>query len=159
MSDRIVLMNEGRIVQEGAPAEIYDRPATVFASGFIGEANLMRGVVVASDGDVARVRVVDIGLEITAPGNGLRPDAPVIVSIRPERLRVARAGAAGGSENQLPGVLQRRIFLGNIVRQYIAITPDLVIAAQTDVDAEPLPEGEPVDVSWRPNSTTLLPEV
>ena len=43
MSDRIVSMNEGRIVQEGTPAEIYDRPASVFASGFIGEANLLRG--------------------------------------------------------------------------------------------------------------------
>ncbi len=159
MSDRIVLMNEGLIVQEGIPAEIYERPATVFASGFIGETNLLRGVVASAEGELARVWVADTGLAVSAPANGLCPNEPVIISVRPERLRVTRPGAANGAENQLPGVLQRRIFLGNIVRQFVTIAPDLVVAAQSDVDDETLPVGEPVEVSWRAASTTLLPEV
>jgi spermidine/putrescine transport system ATP-binding protein len=160
MSDRIVLMNDGRIVQEGSPAEIYDRPATVFASDFIGEANLLRGVVTALDGDLARVRVLDanLDLEVRAPAAGLAPDRTVIISVRPERLRVGRPGSANGVENRAPGLLQRRIFLGNIVRQYVALGPDLVIAAQTDVDDEPLAEGDAVEISWRAGNTILLPE-
>jgi ABC-type Fe3+/spermidine/putrescine transport system ATPase subunit len=158
MSDRIVLMNEGRIVQEGSPAEIYDRPATVFASGFIGEANLLRGTTTTVDGDRARVRVTDCELEIVAPARGIAPGRPVIVSVRPERLRVGRPGSANGVENRLPGTLQRRIFLGNIVRQYVSLTPDLVIAAQADVDAETISEGEAVEVTWRADNTILLLE-
>jgi spermidine/putrescine transport system ATP-binding protein len=158
MSDRIVLMNEGRIVQEGSPAEIYDRPATVFASGFIGEANLLRGTVAAVDGERARVRVLDSSLEVVAPARGVGPDLPVVISVRPERLRVGRPGAANGADNRALGTLQRRIFLGNIVRQFVVLGPDLVVAAQTDVDDEPLREGDQVEVSWRADNTILLPE-
>jgi spermidine/putrescine transport system ATP-binding protein len=158
MSDRVVLMNEGRIVQEGSPAEIYDRPATVFASGFIGEANLLRGTVAEVAGERARVRVDDCNLEVIAPAQGIISGSPVIVSVRPERLRVGRPGAANGVENRVLGTLQRRIFLGNIVRQYVTLAPDLVIAAQTDIDAETIQEGEPVEVSWRADNTILLAE-
>jgi spermidine/putrescine transport system ATP-binding protein len=158
MSDRIVLMNAGSIVQEGSPAEIYDRPATVFASDFIGEANLLRGVVTALDGDIVRVRVLDTDLEVRAPGAGLAPDHAVVISVRPERLRVHRPGAANGDENRASGTLQRRIFLGNVVRQYIVLGDGLVLAAQTDVDDEPLSEGDAVEVSWRAGNTILLPE-
>ena len=160
MSDRIVLMNDGRIVQEGSPAEIYDRPATVFASGFIGEANLLRGIVTAQDGGLLRVRVLDtsVDLDVRAPANGLALDRRVIISVRPERLRVGRPGSANGTENRAPGILQRRIFLGNIIRQYVVLGPDLVIAAQSDVDDETLTEGDPVELSWRAENTILLPE-
>jgi ABC-type Fe3+/spermidine/putrescine transport system ATPase subunit len=151
-------MNEGRIVQEGSPAEIYDRPATVFASGFIGEANLLRGTVAAVDGERARVRVLDSSLEVVAPARGVGPDLPVVISVRPERLRVGRPGAANGADNRALGTLQRRIFLGNIVRQFVVLGPDLVVAAQTDVDDEPLREGDQVEVSWRADNTILLPE-
>jgi ABC-type Fe3+/spermidine/putrescine transport system ATPase subunit len=158
MSDRIVLMNEGRIVQEGSPAEIYDRPATVFASGFIGEANLLHGTTTAIDGDSARVRVAECDLEIVAPARGIASGRPVVISVRPERLRVGRPGSANGVENRVLGTLQRRIFLGNIVRQYVTLAPELVIAAQTDVDSETMQEGEPVEVSWRAENTILLAE-
>jgi spermidine/putrescine transport system ATP-binding protein len=158
MSDRIVLMNEGRIVQEGTPAEIYDRPATVFASDFIGEANLLRGVVAAVEGDRARVRVLDTALEVHAPASGLGPDHPVVISVRPERLRVGRPGSANGAENRAPGRLERRIFLGNIIRQYVALGPEIVVAAQSDVDAPHLAEGDPVEVSWQADNTILLLE-
>jgi ABC-type Fe3+/spermidine/putrescine transport system ATPase subunit len=159
MSDRIVLMNEGRIVQEGSPTEIYDRPATVFASGFIGEANLLRGTVAAVDGERARVRVLDSELDVIAPSGGIGPHRPVIISVRPERLRVGRPGSANGTDNRALGTLQRRIYLGNIVRQFVVLGPELVVAAQTDVDDEPLREGDQVEVSWRADNTILLPEI
>ena len=158
MSDRIVLMNEGRIVQEGSPTEIYDSPATVFASGFIGEANLLRGTTSAIEGERTRVRILDGDLEVIAPARGIGPGRSVVVSVRPERLRVGRPGSPNGADNRVAGTLQRRIFLGNVVLQYVRLAPDLVIAAQTDVDAEVLQEGERVEVSWHADNTILLPE-
>ena len=66
--------------------------------------------------------------------------------------------AANGVENRAPGRLERRIFLGNIIRQYVALGPEIVVAAQSDVDAMPLAEGDTVEVSWRADNTILLPE-
>jgi spermidine/putrescine ABC transporter ATP-binding subunit len=158
MSDRIVLMNEGRIAQEGTPAEIYERPANIFASGFIGEANLLRGVVAATDGGVARV-VLDGGLaEVTAPANGVQPAQRVVVSVRPERLRIDPAGSANGSANRVPGRLERRIFLGNFIHEFVTLAPELVVMVQRDVDTASLPAGAAVDVSWSPPNTILLAE-
>ncbi|MBA3414583.1 MAG: TOBE domain-containing protein [Chloroflexia bacterium] len=102
------------------------------------------------------MRLADGAGEVLAPANGMRPQQPVVVSVRPERLRVGRAGSLNGAENSLRGILHRRIFLGNIVREFVEVAPDLVLMAQGDVDSDPLPPGEPVDVVWRTSSSTLL---
>lgn len=157
MSDKIVLMNEGEIAQEGSPAEIYDKPANVFASGFIGEANLLSGVVESTEGAIARV-ALDGGLAyITAPANGMRPSQRVVVSVRPERLRLHEPGHANGMENRVPGTIERRIFLGNVVREFVTLAPDLVVVAQRDVDTVALPPNAPVELTWRTENTILLP--
>jgi spermidine/putrescine ABC transporter ATP-binding subunit len=158
MSDRIVLMNEGSIAQEGTPADIYERPANIFASGFIGEANLLRGTVAATDGAVARV-VLDGDLaEVTAPANDVQPAQPVVVSVRPERLRIGAVGSANGSANRVLGRLERRIFLGNLIREFVTLAPDLVVMVQRGVDTASLPDGAPVEISWSPANTILLAE-
>jgi spermidine/putrescine transport system ATP-binding protein len=158
MSDWVVLMSEGRIAQQGTPADVYERPANIFASGFIGEANLLPGIVAATDGTTAHVRLADGGAVVTAPANGVRPDQTVVVSVRPERLRIGRAGSANGAENRVPGRLTRRVFLGNIRREFVTIGPELVLVAQRGVDAEPIPNGETVEVSWHAANTILLPD-
>jgi hypothetical protein len=61
-------------------------------------------------------------------------------------------------ENRAPGILQRRIFLGNIIRQHVVLGTDLIVVAQTDVDDDHFTPGEPVEVSWHADSTILLPE-
>lgn len=159
MSDKIVLMNEGEIAQEGSPADIYDKPANVFASGFIGEANLLSGVVESTEGSVAHV-LLDGGLaHITAPANGMLPSQRVVVSVRPERLRLQEPGNANGArdENRVPGTVERRIFLGNVVREFVMLAPDLVVVAQRDVDTIALPPNAPVELTWRTENTILLP--
>ena len=92
MSDRIMLMNEGAIVQEGAPAEIYQQPRSVFVSHFIGEANLLHGKVLDTADGVTRVRVA--GLELVAPAGDLRSGEGAVISVRPERTGSARLGAS-----------------------------------------------------------------
>jgi ABC-type Fe3+/spermidine/putrescine transport system ATPase subunit len=104
------------------------------------------------------VQLADGLAEISAPANGMMPEQPVVVSIRPERLRVDRAGSANGVENRMTGTLARRIFLGNVIREFVTLAPDLVIMAQRDVDTESLPDGAAVEVSWRAENTILLAE-
>jgi len=83
VSDRIVVMEAGRIAQIGTPEDLYDRPASPFIADFIGDANLIRGSVTAG-------RFAGAGLDLPLPG----PDGPATVSIRPERIRLTPGGPA-----------------------------------------------------------------
>jgi ABC-type Fe3+/spermidine/putrescine transport system ATPase subunit len=108
-SDRIVVMNKGRIEQVDAPFELYARPRTRFVAGFIGRTNFLEGR--ADHGDV------DFGafsVPRTALGIDGAPAAKVVVSLRPQAvhlLRQAPAGAANGHCGA-PGRVQRRAYLG-----------------------------------------------
>jgi putative spermidine/putrescine transport system ATP-binding protein len=89
MSDRIAVFNRGRIEQIGAPRDIYDRPATRFVAEFIGETNLVEGVVDSLRDDTAIVRLERGGMVKVAAPRGAVPGRPVLVSVRPERIHLA----------------------------------------------------------------------
>ena len=93
MSDRIILMNGGRIVQQGTPRDLYERPASRFAAEFIGTANLLEGTAVAADGPGTLVRLPG-GLELHADG-AATPGTPVLLCLRPENLLPVPAGTPG----------------------------------------------------------------
>jgi spermidine/putrescine transport system ATP-binding protein len=154
MSDRIVLMNEGRIVQQGDPAEIYERPQSVFASHFIGEANLLEGTVAAVDADATRVRVGNI--EVVAPPADVAPGQAVVVSVRPERLDVSEPGAGPLRENRFGGRVERRVFLGNLVRLLVEVAPGLVLTAESSAEDAPFVEREDVEVAWPRDASIVL---
>jgi putative spermidine/putrescine transport system ATP-binding protein len=109
LSDRVVVMSEGRIEQVGAPADIYNFPATRFVASFVGTLNLLEARVV----DAPAGRLSLAGQEIRAGGavdasNG----SPVTVAIRPEGIEL---GTNGGT-NQVTGAVEDVSFLGSIVR-------------------------------------------
>lgn len=91
MSDRIVVMNDGRIVQVGAPHEIYERPATDFVADFVGETNLLRGTVVGGGPAGSSVQLESGATLVTA--TELQVGNSVTLSVRPERVEVAEASA------------------------------------------------------------------
>jgi ABC-type Fe3+/spermidine/putrescine transport system ATPase subunit len=115
MSDRVVLLNEGRVEQVGLPEDLYDRPATRFVAEFIGEANLIEGeVVAASGGDSVRVRLaggVDLGAKAAA--SAMRPGDAVYLMIRPERIELARERPAG--RDAIEARVKRRVFSGELL--------------------------------------------
>ncbi|MBA3432604.1 MAG: ABC transporter ATP-binding protein [Actinobacteria bacterium] len=154
MSDRIVLMNEGRTVQEGDPTEIYEHPASVFASHFIGEANLLIGVVATADGDATRVRVD--GLEIVACAADVSTGQEVTVSVRPERLAITRDGG-NRMDNVLRGVVARRVFLGNLVRWLVEVAPEVIVTVESRAGEQEIDEGSNVFVLWSKTDAIVLP--
>jgi putative spermidine/putrescine transport system ATP-binding protein len=107
MSDRIGVMNAGRLEQVGAPAEIYDRPRTRFVAEFIGEINLIEGTI--SGG---RFAAAD-GRGLPAPSAA---DGPAALALRPEKLRIVAAGAG-----VLDGVVSDASFLGDQVLYSVAL--------------------------------------
>ena len=92
MSDRIAVMNHGRIEQCGPPEEVYERPATTFVAGFIGVSNLMPGVGQPVQRRPLRVKL-DTGVEVEADRNGLSQGERCHAVVRPEKLQIDAATA------------------------------------------------------------------
>jgi len=110
MADRIVVMNQGVIEQIGSPLEIYRNPASPFVADFVGEMNILDGVLV----DGARVRVGTTELMCESTTDGIAPGAPVRVCFRPEDVDVRVASPS--TTNLLPVEITALDFLGSFYR-------------------------------------------
>src|SRR6516162_11941982 len=88
MSDRIAIMDHGRIYQIGSPAEVYERPANPFVGRFLGEANLIDGTVVDDAGELVRLRLPS-GQELRAPRSDSCGTGQAMLFIRPERVKIS----------------------------------------------------------------------
>jgi spermidine/putrescine transport system ATP-binding protein len=159
MSDRIVLMNQGRIVQVGSPTEIYNRPQNEFASRFIGEANLLNGAITAIREDHIEVDVD--GLMLWGPvQSGFSTGQKAVISIRPERISlfVARESIPPGWKNVYPGTVVNTIFLGPLGRYQIRLANEQVLLVE-----QPTADGvlsccirDEVYVGWDAGSNVIL---
>jgi len=115
LSDRVVVMSEGRIEQIGSPADIYNFPATSFVASFVGTLNLLGASVV----DAGSGRLSIDGQEIRAakPIAEARNGATVTVALRPESIELGE----GGGTNRLKGIVEDVSFLGSIVRTRVRL--------------------------------------
>jgi spermidine/putrescine transport system ATP-binding protein len=150
MSDRLAVMNAGRIVQIGTPREVYEDPADTYVADFLGAANLMEVEVVA----VGALRVGDFALasnrcEQTAAG-------AAHAVIRPERVRIEEHGSAG--ENRVPAMVERVVFLGAATQVLLRLAPGIPLQAlmQNDGQRPDLAQGTPVHVFLPPDALRVL---
>jgi iron(III) transport system ATP-binding protein len=119
ISDRVAVMEAGRIRQLGRPVDVYTRPATRFVADFIGEANFLAGEVIGRDERGVRVQV---GPAVACvPETGAGPaTGPVTVVARPEAIRIRTVDPASG--DGLPGEIERTAYLGTAA-EYSVTTP------------------------------------
>ncbi|MGH2974786.1 MAG: ABC transporter ATP-binding protein [Solirubrobacterales bacterium] len=161
MSDRIAVMNRGRVEQVGTPEEVYERPATTFVAGFIGVSNLMPATVAGP----AEVRL-DQGPSLSARTDGMPVGERCHAVVRPEKLRVETLGTEGASPNGLPrveGVVESSLYLGTSTQ----ITVDLgegvrmtvLVPNADEEERQRLPGGGArVALSWEPEHMHLVRE-
>ncbi len=110
MSDRIAVINAGRIEQVGGAMEIYHKPRTAFAADFIGQANLLNASIIARNGATARVRLPD-GLELTISSTALPAGAmSALLSIRPEKVCISKQRL--DTENLFEARIEEETFQG-----------------------------------------------
>jgi iron(III) transport system ATP-binding protein len=129
MSDRLIVMSEGEIVQEGSPAEVYIRPTSEFSANFLGRANILRGTAKEIRGPGQGVVETTGGaLECLVP-EWAETGSGVLVTFRPESVMV-RAEAMSGP-NVLRGVVQSVTFVGDSV-EYVILVGDVEIRAKGD---------------------------
>ena len=155
MSDRLAVMDGGRLVQVGTPGEVYERPSTRFVANFLGESNLLAGTVVdagvvrLADGSIARVTTDrPTGTEVT-------------LALRPEHLDLRHADAVRDPHlDAVHGVVVKAFYMGSAIYYDVALdgTDGLLIEVRQNnaPGIEHYGEGERVRVRWNPKSTTVL---
>ena len=110
MSDRLAVMEQGRIAQLGTPVEVYEQPVNAYVADFLGVSNLMDGTArPASGATPCRIRLGDF--ELSAGQGATGCSGPIKVAIRPERVRIKAYEASG--PNRVPGMVERLVFLGS----------------------------------------------
>ena len=122
ISDRIVVMNQGSIAQEGTAEDLYHHPASEFVAQFIGRTNLLAARVVAVDARGMVVEVAGRRLQIGGQSPAAQPGRTVRLVVRPETIDLRGSDASGG----LPGSVVSRMFLGEKVEYHVRVGEDLV---------------------------------
>ena len=145
MSDRVAIFESGAIDQIGTPDELYNKPATAFVAGFIGENNALDGVVERIVGDQCLV-ALPTGLKTTAMAIGdIRPGAPVHLTIRPERIGLSDTGAE--SDNRFQATVDGRIYHGDHQRLLARLASGQILTVKVGPEAT-MAAGEAIDLCW-----------
>ena len=154
LSDRVAILDRGRIVQEGPPAEIYERPASRFAAAFLGDANFLQGVSTPQGIEVAGgvLRTID---PLPPPGSS------ATIAVRPEKVAILPAAAAAAAgQNRLAAVVRSVIYAGAASTYLLdaAQGPDAAafkVFAQ-NTEARGFTPGQAVTLAWSPGHTIIL---
>jgi spermidine/putrescine transport system ATP-binding protein len=165
MSDRIAVMDQGRIEQIDAPEEVYERPATTFVAGFIGVSNLMPATITSAAGGRGRVRL-DAGVEVDAEVNGFSVGERAHAVVRPEKLTVTPlmgSDAADQAHAYVNGIVESSVYLGTSTQMVVRLADDVRMTVlcpnSDDVERQALPgAGVDVRLSWAPEHMHLVRE-
>lgn len=158
LSDRIVVMNRGRIEQVGQPEEIYRRPASVFVADFIGSANFLEADMKSVQGGLARVEVLGQTREVAA-AEGVSDVSTHVVLVRPESVHVRRIADDPQGVVGNHGRVIRAVFYGAVVEYEIETDSGSIVAVCSDPDEGMiLKPGDLVEVDFSPDRGWLLAE-
>jgi len=156
MSDRVAVLNNGKVEQIGSPTALYDEPENQFVASFIGEANLLNVV----DGGAAGpgLRIVRAGDQVLQARTGGSVSATPLCMVRPEKIRLVQAGGVTGSGvNTLPGIVREATFMGDAFRYVIDANSQRLIVKQAHrADLPGFAPGDNTILSWAINDTRLI---
>jgi len=163
MASRIAVMSDGRLLQVGAPGEIYETPASRFVADFIGNVNLMDGALTLDEPGHVQVTCADCTHHI---GHGITgtEGMPVTVALRPEKIRLGReaidvADAPAGF-NRVRGTVKDMAYFGSYTVYHLQLASGMVLKVSSS-NAErhrehPLTWGDEAWASWSPTAPVVL---
>jgi spermidine/putrescine transport system ATP-binding protein len=177
MSDRIAVMDQGRVLQIGTPTEIYERPASRFVADFIGETNFLEGIVLKRDGtyvvvDVAGIPAVLAQSPVLSKVEGAEEFAPgkrVTVAVRPEKITIqpVLSKVEGKEEhrrenNCCQGTIESVVYIGTDTNYVVRLDSGATMRVREQNIApslrKGLDEGVTAFLFWQPESSSLLPD-
>jgi spermidine/putrescine transport system ATP-binding protein len=155
MSDRLAVMNAGRIEQFGAPQEVYEDPQTLFVADFLGVSNLMSAEAKGAQNGGCRVVLDSFELEAGGGGN---VTGPAKIVIRPERVELEPHGSPSGP-NRLPGMVERVVYVGSGIQVIVRAATGEVLQALIQNTGTPVAydQGTPVQVHLPAEALRVLP--
>jgi spermidine/putrescine transport system ATP-binding protein len=156
MSDRVAVMNGGRVEQAAPPKAIYEAPETVFVADFLGVSNLLGATAVGQDGAACTVRVGDRTLRAQQGSTSARGEVKVM--IRPERIVIEPHSTTG--DERMPGIVERSVFLGGSYEVHIRVLGGELLKAMVPNDgsvaAVTLEPGAAVSLHLPPDALRVL---
>ncbi|PRD44723.1 Fe3+/spermidine/putrescine ABC transporter ATP-binding protein [Phyllobacterium phragmitis] len=147
ISDRVVVMEAGRMTQIDAPYRLYEKPATAFIASFVGRMNRLEGVW-RRNGSASAIEVA--GTVLASEAADIPAGSVVTATIRPEKLRLHKAG-----EGRLDGHVTSRFFLGGHWLFNIETPVGVIVVSMPNDGEEPAREGEHVGIGWTPASLRI----
>ncbi len=158
MSDRLAVMNHGKIAQLGSPEDVYNEPSDAYVADFLGVSNLMDARVEpgGESRGPCRLRLGDFLLE--AEAGKLDATGAVKLAIRPERVHLHPHETSG--VNHMPGMVERLVFLGSTTHVYVRLANGAALQTLVRNDGAALPysQGTPVSVSLPSDALRVLPD-
>ena len=157
LSDRMAVMNDGKILQVGMPSEIYDSPQNRFVADFIGTSNFLEGTLI-SENEITLTTEPLLKI-ICTPNSDVPPNTPVTVAIRPERFDL-RTTLTSNAPNFLRGVIEDESYLGTTLQYTVQTgypTPLIVHQQNTGThETHRFQRGDTVYLQWTPENAIVL---
>jgi spermidine/putrescine transport system ATP-binding protein len=155
MSQRIAVMNEGRLIQIDTPAAIYEFPQTRFVADFIGHCNLLAATVAALDAGSVQLDITGVGAIAARIDRPLQIGQRGVLALRPEKLHIA-AAADQAAGNCLSAVIRQQLYLGDVTRYLLEVRADVTLEVllpnATADHSNRLAVGDRVAVGWPPDA-------
>jgi spermidine/putrescine transport system ATP-binding protein len=152
MSDRIAVMNNGRVEQIGEPREIYEHPTTPFVADFIGSLNALDFTAQEIVGGFAVMRLGERDRIVVPVSSDVRAGDSFQVAVRPERVQIGGAAVEGGSS--LEGTIAEVVYLGMVTQFHVDTAAGRVVSHR--LAEEPVEAQSRVVLSWEPESSSVL---
>jgi len=162
LASRVAVMDQGRVVQIGTPAEVYEYPRTRFVAGFFGTANLLQGTVATCRDGIVTIATTAAGPVRVRDDRIWEAGRSVTVSVRPEKLRLTKSLETSSADNVVPGEVWELGYLGNrsIYQVRTAGGEKVAVFAQNERRTLefPIDWGDRVHVSWGIDDAAVLDE-
>ena len=156
MSDRIAVMEAGRILQVGTPRQIYNHPVERFVADFIGSTNFLSAEVVTANGANSVLKLSSgKQVDVRLPG-GMVPKGRVTAVVRPEYARLHTEAETGG---ELDGILENIVYFGTDTHYHVRLPDESVFVTRRQnrrEDTENFTVGQKVVIAFKPNSVQVL---
>jgi spermidine/putrescine transport system ATP-binding protein len=151
MSDRIAVMNQGRVEQLGTPEELYERPRTRFVADFLAVKNIVECAVESVEGGKARVRTGGGTVVVAKDDGGYKVGNKVWIGVRPEQIALS-----AGGENSFPAVIDDEIYLGDCTDWQVRVGQELLTVSEQATSARGRKRGDAATVSFPADAVLRL---
>ena len=153
MSDRIIVMNNGKFEQIGTPREIYEHPQNKFVANFIGESNIFEASVVSETGTAGTLTLMMENGHVLAEGEGFKYEEIVYLCLRPENIEISTSVREGFT---LKGFVRDHVYVGNIVKTVVELPNGKTVQVNRNPHGELITPGMLVNLFWDPKDAVVM---